>query len=222
MNSPVPPAVAAVVDTTDWAALRHARGPAVGCPPYDGEPVADVPDLLHAALHPDARTAAEALDALTLYAVDEEGAVRILSFVPSLARFAAALLDDPRTLRRIPHLWGPPGRDQALRTALLGGLAAEAAWHERNTGNPPRPPAPPARSSSRCARPCSRRWHSIWPLSRWPAIPIWPPTATTSRVHHPAGRRLPHTVKDWGYDTRGLIPEPVDWDVGGCTDDLPF
>lgn len=133
----LPPAAAAVVDTTDWAALRHAFGPAVDCPPHDGEPVADVPDLLRAVLDPDARTAAQALDALTLYAVDEEGDVMILSFVPPVARFAAALLDDPRTLLRIPHLWGPPGRDQPLRTALLallGDLAAEAAWHELHPG----------------------------------------------------------------------------------------
>lgn len=66
----LPPAAAAVLDTTDWAARRHAFGPAVDCPPHAGEPVADIiPDLLRgwddSAADPRKRTAGQPATAET-------------------------------------------------------------------------------------------------------------------------------------------------------------
>ncbi|GAA4997588.1 hypothetical protein GCM10023205_83840 [Yinghuangia aomiensis] len=231
--SVLPPAAAEVVDTTDWAALRHVFGPAVDCPPHDGEQVADIPDLLRAFLHPDARTAARALDAVTRCAVDEGGDLAIFPFVPPVARFAAALLDDPRTLRRIPHPQGPPGADQAPRTALLALLAdfaAEAAWHELHPGNPPHPPTP-AQAEFLALRPAllqavARHLNAPEPHARETAV-----LAAVMLGRHPTVNRdyLVSQVHGFlteddhrAYDTRGLIPEPVDWDAGGCTDDPPF
>ncbi|MGR6998627.1 hypothetical protein ACU686_11895 [Yinghuangia aomiensis] len=162
---------------------------------------------------------------------------------PPIARFAAALLGDLRTLRRIPYPGRPPSTGQTLRTALLallGDFAADAAWHQRNPHTRPLPPRP---SSSRCARRCSRRWRRIWtPPSRKrenavlaAVVLVAHPDLALHRGHLAARTRVIltevdylaynarqagacHTIKAWGHDTRSLIPEPVDWLADGTDD----
>ncbi|WP_406277237.1 hypothetical protein [Embleya sp. NBC_00896] len=52
---PNPDSVAALIDAVDWATMEHLHGPAVGCRPYGGEPIADVPDLLRSRSWPHRR-----------------------------------------------------------------------------------------------------------------------------------------------------------------------
>ncbi|MGR6998634.1 hypothetical protein ACU686_11930 [Yinghuangia aomiensis] len=130
--SELPPATAAV-DTNDCAALRHARGPAADCPACFDEAAADVPaDLLRVVLSSDAGTAAHALDTVIRCAVDDEGDLAVFPFVLPVARFAAALLDDPRTghphpaarpvpaRRCAPHSWRWGTTDSQPEEAAIG------------------------------------------------------------------------------------------------------